>query len=1303
MIARTAKKLIVKTFQALLLGILVLAAVYVSIGRILIVTIDGYKSVFAEIITGAINLPVSIGTLEGTWTYLDPKFVVQDLVIGTKDEPAIELDHVVLVLDTIASFVELTPVIREVEIEGLKLALLRDDAGSWSIRGLPKSGKPFDPEPLLESIAYLTFVRLRDVEFEVFGRRGHYKVTSYKDRPFQLSLTENIRTLSWPLYLSYLDNPETAKTHFQFSGMYRGDPRSDDFWSEFYLKLPLLELTEFLPPVVFGDYRLKHMEISGEVWLTAQGSDVEIRGLPIIDKVTIESSLGEVDVLRNLNIKFVARGDVRQGGMVLLPTVNGIVGDENWQLKDVRISFESGGNELVVATSIPLLDVGKIAATVLNLGQQFQVLDESTATAVDAVNPTGVIENVFFLGQFGDDSPDLKLTATIDDVKIDRYKGSPAISKLDGFVLLTPGGGFLDIHNDAPFNMTFPVLFSAPWHFDSAHTRIHYSYEPQNLKIHSELIVATSGETTANAKMFFNLPPQELDHNWGLELGVRNTQLLNSSIYIPTTLPDELVNWISQAVIGGFATESGMVFHGSLNGKAPKEQKAFEIYFKVEDTILDYDPLWPRLDDLEGTIYVGNREVYVDNARAAVFDSRVTRAEIRIPINPTGLVDTIEVDGSLEGPFSDGLRLLTETPLFESTNKMANGWIGSGVMRGIATLNIPIGLRAKEVPVVRAKVSLEQSAVYIPQFDLRVEDLEGDFTYDTHRGINSEGFTAQLFEQLVDGEILTDGGLDSGVIDVDITGPVDVKALQIWSDQLLLTRANGIAGYHATLHIPYGQMAKDPIFIEVESDLDGVAIDLPQPMGKVSEESVSFRYQQTFLDTGFRIELNLDNKTRGVLKVIDDSIVGGRIHYGKKPMGAVTFDQLKVTGEIDKLVYGDWELISEDLGEKSDASLEDELAETLGSIELRVGLLDTYGFELEDVQTYVTRNQDVWAVGLQNDMLTGTIMIPDIDELPMTVQLDVMRFDSNDYQGNEDPMWDVDPAELTAVDFRVEKLFLDDEDYGSWSFDYRPDPSGSVLQNLTAEVKGLQLVEGSSAHWVLNDGKHQSSFSGEIQVADLGFTMEQWGYASSVEGEDFTFLSDVSWSGSPAMIELETIVGTVEIAKGNGRFVQAESNVGALKLLGILDFASLSRRLQGDFSDVVDSGFSFDEIEGSARFNTGIIDILDPIVIKGASSTFKVGGRVDLGARTLDNELIVTLPVSRNLPWYAAYSAFAVSPLTGAGVFLAQKLFQNQIDALSSAKYRITGSIDEPVIEFDSMFNDTVRASPDEPESPPGD
>ena len=83
-----------------------------------------------------------------------------------------------------------------------------------------------------------------------------------------------------------------------------------------------------------------------------------------------------------------------------------------------------------------------------------------------------------------------------------------------------------------------------------------------------------------------------------------------------------------------------------------------------------------------------------------------------------------------------------------------------------------------------------------------------------------------------------------------------------------------------------------------------------------------------------------------------------------------------------------------------------------------------------------------------------------------------------------------------------------------------------------------------------------------------------------------------------------------------------------------------------------------------------------------------------LATRTLDNDMIVTLPVGRTLPWYAAYSAVATGPLAGIGVMLAQKVFKNQINQMSSAKYKISGSIEEPDIQFVTIFNNTVRETP---------
>ena len=86
---------------AVLLLSLCLAAVYVSIGRVLINTIDHFRPNIETLVSDALNIPVSIRMLDGSWTYLDPKIIVEGLVIGSVENPAIRLRHVVLELDTV--------------------------------------------------------------------------------------------------------------------------------------------------------------------------------------------------------------------------------------------------------------------------------------------------------------------------------------------------------------------------------------------------------------------------------------------------------------------------------------------------------------------------------------------------------------------------------------------------------------------------------------------------------------------------------------------------------------------------------------------------------------------------------------------------------------------------------------------------------------------------------------------------------------------------------------------------------------------------------------------------------------------------------------------------------------------------------------------------------------------------------------------------------------------------------------------------------------------------------------------------
>ena len=75
--------------------------------------------------------------------------------------------------------------------------------------------------------------------------------------------------------------------------------------------------------------------------------------------------------------------------------------------------------------------------------------------------------------------------------------------------------------------------------------------------------------------------------------------------------------------------------------------------------------------------------------------------------------------------------------------------------------------------------------------------------------------------------------------------------------------------------------------------------------------------------------------------------------------------------------------------------------------------------------------------------------------------------------------------------------------------------------------------------------------------------------------------------------------------------------------------------------------------------------------------------------------MVVTLPLSSSLPWYAFWLA-STNPATAAGVLLGREVFKRQIEALASARYRVTGTLEEPKPSFVGIFTgDFAPESPD--------
>jgi uncharacterized protein YhdP len=307
----------------------------------------------------------------------------------------------------------------------------------------------------------------------------------------------------------------------------------------------------------------------------------------------------------------------------------------------------------------------------------------------------------------------------------------------------------------------------------------------------------------------------------------------------------------------------------------------------------------------------------------------------------------------------------------------------------------------------------------------------------------------------------------------------------------------------------------------------------------------------------------------------------------------------------------------------------------------------------------------------------------------LTLRLPGSDVPHNGLQGNLDPV-DVSVGRaLPRATVFINELFIDQEPFGRWRFGMTPQESGVRFDLLDVQVNGLNIVD-SAVFWDLEENR--SAFSGTAYMEDLADTLPLWGYAPVLTSESASVAGNLSWAGSPANLETFRSEGELSLKANDGRFLEVDAGAAGLRAVSLFNITALTKRISLDFSDVVGDGISFEEAYAGIQLEDQTMRFTKNLIIKSTSSRYELGGEVDLRRNLLDAQMIVTLPVSDSLPWYAAYLAF-VNPLAGIGVAVGERVFRKPIERMSSAKFSITGTLEEPDVVFTELFNQDIEVT----------
>ena len=1264
--------LLLRTALGLCALTLVLAALYVSLGRELVPLVAEYRLEAEDKAREALAMPVQIGALEGLWQGFSPVLTAHDVEVG-EGPGALQLDQVRVVPEVLASLLARQLRIARLELDGVQLVVQQAEDGNWSLKGLPQRNEPapLDLAQVLTQSQILKRLSLFNSQvtiqaFDQPARTLTYVNLTLRNGSARQRLDGRLLLPDGQPLALQLRTRINAK-HWQ------------DAQAELYLSLPQSDWAAWVPTSLLAQWRLEQLQLGGEVWLSWANGGVQ-RAVSRLHVPLLKAGYAEREsvALNNLALNaYFTRTE--QGFKLLLDDLAFSRGEQRWG--DVRLALTQQAESAEVQEqwllSADRLDLAPLQPLVAGLAP----LPDKGLALLEQLKPHGALRNLQLdYRPRLSDGKRLQFSANLERIGFAAYLGSPAAENVSGSISGDLGQGELRLDSE-DFSLHLDTLFPKPWVYQKANALLTWQIDEHAFTLRSPYlrVQGEEGPVAGDFLIRLRVDPTQEDY-MDLRVGLRNGDARFTEKYLPSRAPGmsaDLDAWLKSAIRGGAVDEGYFQYQGSLNKGAENAARSISLFFAVHDAELAFQPGWPALREGRGRVLIEDSGVRVELAEGRILDSQVSDAQALIatalPGQPPRLLLTSELSSNVE----DALHILQQAPI--GTAETFSGWAGAGALAGKLKLDLP--LRKGLAPAVVVDFATESAQLSLPNPPLQFSQLQGAFRYNTASGLSAPDIRAQVLGHAVRGKALAEGARGKARSRIEASGEIAVKELSTWLGVTQPLPISGTLPYRLNLILEGADSQ-----LRVSSSLKGATVALPAPFGKAATEaratqwrmSLGGREQRYWLDYADLLSLTFAaspgqfNQGRGEIRLADG------------PASLPTSQGLRVRGRVAELDWSAWQAVLQPY-----ASVPIGDAQRLfKDAQLRIGRFSGFGISLDTLEVAVQREAATWAVSLDSPQLKGQVGLPDARELPIALTLDYLRLPAAEKKiagepvvDAPDPLASFDPSRFPALDVRIAEVYQGIEPLGSWSLKARPVSAGVHFNELDLNLKGLKI--GGRATWLNAENGVRTSYKGRMGGADLADVLIAWGFAPTASSRDFHMDVEGDWPGSPAWFGLKRFSGTLDASLRKGQFSEVEGPASALRVFGLLNFNSIGRRLRLDFSDLLGKGLSYDRVKGLLVADNGVFVTREPITLEGPSSNLELNGTLDMANDRIDAKLLVTLPVTNNLPLAALIVG---APAIGGALFIADKLLGDRVARFASVQYDVKGAWQNPDISFDKPF-----------------
>jgi len=736
-----------------------------------------------------------------------------------------------------------------------------------------------------------------------------------------------------------------------------------------------------------------------------------------------------------------------------------------------------------------------------------------------------------------------------------------------------------------------------------------------------------------------------------------------------SVLNEDVKAWLRRGLVGGQIERGRVSLHGDMDDFPFRDGRGrFEAVAWVSNGKIDYLEDWPDARDVSLTArFVGasmDLQGQVGNiGGVAVKDVRAVIADFRKPV----LTIDYKADSSVPGL----LGFLQRTPLKEQIGADLSRFEFGGAARTRGRITVPFNDPDNSL-AVDGRVRLSRGHFSDPASAVTIGGINGSLNYD-ERGFRAPELEAEYRGRPAFLDLLADAD-GSERFRADLVGEfslADVIPEFLHQGLARLTRSEETCPWRISLIVeaPVAGADSRPV-LQVVSALEGIALDLPAPLAKMSEELWPLSLEYPLSGVERILHLDLDDRIVLKLDLPEGADAPGRavLRSGGGRATLPAQGMFRIEGETGILDLDGWIDV---------IIAETERGTGMGGLALEPSELNAREMILldrlfSDVRlSFAVEGSNIRA-GFDGKDIDGKVHFSAGSSGSRSLSAEFERLALGEPLSTGVEM-ETNPAELPALHLYASSLRYAGIELGETRIEAYPIANGFHFEKIDASSERLKLQ--ASGDWLLDEGGHRSDFDIHIASESLGDFLQSLDIASPVQGGQTLVYLNAWWPGAPAAFALSQLNGQVEFSVVGGNISTASAGGG--RLLGLLSVQALPKRLALDFRDVFDSGFTFDEAAGTFEMKNGTATT-DDVLLRSSSANISVSGRTDLVAREYDQLLTIRPGVGNTLP---IIGALAAGPGGAAAGLALQGLLQEQLAEATQVRYSVTGSWDDPKFE----------------------